>query len=205
MAEKIKAIIWDMGGVFLRSMDWKLRSQLAKEYNMTLDEIHQLVFNSESAKLATIGSIDVDTHWKTIGTGLAISVEETQLFRRRFFEGDGIDYTLIDYIRSLKKNFTTALLSNAWSDARDNLTFQKPCMDAFQISVFSCEVGLAKPDPAIFRLMIELCGIKPSEAIFVDDAEENITAAIDFGIHGIQFIDPLQAMQDVERTIKEFS
>ncbi len=203
MIEKIKAVIWDMGGVILRSMDWKPRAQLASDYHLTLDEIHQLVFNSESAQLATIGKMDIDTHWKMTGETLHIEGEELLSFRERFFEGDQIDQELIDFIRGLKTKWTTALLSNAWSDARDNLTTKKPCIDAFDISVFSCEVGMAKPDFAIYTHILQLCKVKPGEAIFVDDAVENITAANQLGIHGVRFLDSQQAKRDVEKLLAE--
>jgi putative hydrolase of the HAD superfamily len=63
--------------------------------------------------------------------------------------------------------------------------------------VFSCEVGLAKPDPAIYNLVLRLCSTQPEEAIFVDDFVENIEAANALGIHGILFKNAKQAMADV--------
>lgn len=197
MANKIKTVIWDMGGVILRSEDWTPRKELATQYGMTLESMHDFVFNSVSGKLATLGKIEEKAHWRDIGGQLRISSETLRDFRDLFWAGDSLDYELADFIRKLKPNYTTALLSNAWTNARHVLTESKPCIDAFHVAVFSCEVGLAKPDPAIYNLVLRLCSTEPDEAIFVDDFIENIEAANSLGIHGILFKTAMQAMADV--------
>jgi len=197
MANKIKTVIWDMGGVILRSEDWTPRRELAVQYGMTLESMHDFVFNSVSGKLATLGKIEEEAHWRDIGGQLRISSETLREFRELFWAGDSLDYELAEFIRKLKTNYTTALLSNAWTNARHVLTNSKPCIDAFHVAVFSCEVGLAKPDPAIYNLILRLTSTRPEEAIFVDDFIENIEAANDAGIHGILFKNPRQAMDEV--------
>lgn len=197
MANKIKTVIWDMGGVFLRSEDWTPRRALASQYGMTLETMHDFVFNSESGNQATLGKIAEEAHWLNIGSQLRISSETLKDFRNQFWGGDKVDYELIDFIRKLKLNYTTGLLSNAWNGARNVLTKSKPCIDAFHIAVFSCEVGLAKPDPAIYKYILRLASTEPEEAIFVDDFSENIEAANQLGIHGVLFKNAQQAMSDV--------
>lgn len=198
MLKKIKAVIWDMGGVLLRSTNWSPRKQLAQDHGLTLDGIHDLVFNSESAIKATLGEIDEVAHWKNIGKHLNMDESELLQFQKRFWEGDSLDVELVNFIRGLKPDYTTALLSNAWTGARRVLTETKPCIDAFHLSVFSCEIGLAKPDPAIYGHIIKLCDVEADEAIFVDDAPENIKAANLFGIHGVLFRSSNQAIADVQ-------
>ena len=203
MANKIKTVIWDMGGVILRSEDWTPRRELAMQYGMTLDEIHDFVFNSVSGKLATLGKIEEEAHWRDIGGQLRISSETLKEFRDQFWQGDRLDQELADFIRSLKPTYTTALLSNAWTNARKVLTTGKPCIDAFHVSIFSCEVGLMKPDPTIYNLILRLCSTEPEEAIFVDDFIENIEAANQLGIHGILFKNARQAMTDVTAMLSD--
>ncbi|MBA4386040.1 MAG: hypothetical protein C0410_14980 [Anaerolinea sp.] len=197
MANKIKTVIWDMGGVILRSEDWTPRRELAVQYGMTLEEMHDFVFNSISGKMATLGKIEEEAHWSDIGGRLRISSETLNVFRDKFWQGDRLDFELADFIRKLKPTYTTALLSNAWTNARNVLTKSKPCIDAFHVAVFSCEVGLAKPDPAIYNYILRLCSTYPDEAIFVDDFVENIEAANQLGIHGVLFKSASQAIEEV--------
>lgn len=56
--------------------------------------------------------------------------------------------------------------------------------------VVSGEHGVIKPDPAIYRLLIERCGLDPHRAVFIDDVAANAEAARPFGIHGIHFTRP---------------
>ena len=202
MSKKIKAVIWDMGGVILRTEDWTPRTQLASFYNLTLDGIHELVFKSDSANRATLGEIDEETHWKNLGEQLGINGAELIEFEKRFWQGDRLDQKLVNYIRSLQSDYTTALLSNAWSGTRNVLTKSKPCIDAFHHSVFSSEVGLAKPNPAIYRYILSMCDVQPAESIFIDDAIENVEAANLLGIHGIHFKNSDKTIAEIDALLE---
>ena len=56
--------------------------------------------------------------------------------------------------------------------------------------VVSGEEGVIKPDPRIFRILLERYGIAPEEAVFIDDSPTNAAAATALGIHGIHFRSP---------------
>jgi 2-haloacid dehalogenase len=53
--------------------------------------------------------------------------------------------------------------------------------------VVSGDVGLVKPDPAIFRLLFERYAIEPSAAVFIDDSRANVAAAEAHGMRGVLF------------------
>ena len=57
----------------------------------------------------------------------------------------------------------------------------------FHGGIVSGEVGVIKPDPRIYALLLERCGIDPHRAVFIDDVAANADAARPFGIHGIRF------------------
>jgi hypothetical protein len=59
----VKAVVFDFGGVLMRTEDRKPRSQLAERLGMTYDELSALIFNSPSAILATKGEISAEEHW----------------------------------------------------------------------------------------------------------------------------------------------
>ena len=202
MNNKIKAVIWDMGGVILRTEDQNPRLQLAEKYDLPLDEIYRLVFGGETNHQASIGKITAGEHWQAVGKNLGIDGESLREFEKMFWSGDRVDQELLDYIRNLpKRSLKTALLSNAWTDARRALTEVHRCIDAFQTVVFSAEVGLAKPDSGIYLKTLDLIGVAPEEAIFVDDRLENIDAANDLGIRGVQFKDSIQARRAVDELL----
>ena len=65
--------------------------------------------------------------------------------------------------------------------------------------LFSCNVGLLKPDPAFYRLMLRDYRLQPEECIFVDDHAENVEAAEKLGINGIVFSNREQAEHEIEQ------
>jgi putative hydrolase of the HAD superfamily len=76
----------------------------------------------------------------------------------------------------------TALLTN---NAREwGVTWRAlmPFDELFDVILDSSEVGLRKPDPAIYRLACERLGLEPSECLFVDDLECNVEAARELGM-----------------------
>ena len=199
MTEKIRAIIWDMGGVILRTNGEESRLALAREFRVSVGDLYNLVFNSPSAEKATIGLIPEEEHWKTVATTLGVPENRIQELQDRFWAGDAVDKRLLEYIRALNKKYKTGLLSNAWSGARQSLNQRNACDMVFQYSMFSYEVRLKKPDPEIYKRFLFLMEVKPEEAIFVDDMPENIEVANSIGIHGIRFVSTDQAIEAVGR------
>ncbi|MBP1560882.1 MAG: HAD family phosphatase [Oscillospiraceae bacterium] len=64
--------------------------------------------------------------------------------------------------------------------------------------VLSYEERLIKPDPEIFRLILDRYGLCAEECIFIDDIRQNVIAAKELGIHGIVFRDKTQAENEIE-------
>jgi len=183
----LKALIWDMGGVLLRTEDEMPRMKLAERLGTTRRALERLVFASPSADRAMRGEIPVEEHWEEVARTLHLSDEGMVDFQKEFWAGDRIDDALVGTIRTLRSQYRTALLSNAWSDIREAAGKRFRFLDAFDVVVFSAEVKLAKPDERIYRYVLGKLAIEPHEAVFVDDFIENIEAAESLGIHTIHF------------------
>jgi epoxide hydrolase-like predicted phosphatase len=197
----IRAVIFDLGGVLVRTEDRAPRNQLADRLGMTYDELSSLVFDSPSSHQAMLGLIGVHEHWEAVRSSLGISLESFPSVRNAFWAGDALDTSLVDFLRALRPRYQTALLSNAWGDLRGVLDREWNILDAFDQVIISAEVGLVKPDERIFRLALERLGITPGEAVFVDDFTENITGARAAGLHAIHFRSADQARAEVEQLL----
>ncbi len=194
---QIKAVIFDMGGVILRSEDQAPRDRLAESLGITHQELIQQVFGSETARQATVGKITEAAHWQSVADHLGLDADELIDFQNQFWAGDRADRSLLEFIDGLRPRYITALLSNAWGGARQALTEKYNALYSFDVIVYSAEVGLAKPDPAIYHFALNQLGVTAQEAIFVDDFVENIEAAAALGIHAVRFFNAEQAVQDV--------
>jgi putative hydrolase of the HAD superfamily len=104
----------------------------------------------------------------------------------RMFERMVLDDAMVQLVRDLRAaGLRTAMLSNSWA----NHYPQDLVAELFHVSVISGEVGLRKPDPAIFHLLLEKVGAPPASVAFVDDIAHNVTAAEKLGISAVLHTD----------------
>lgn len=183
----IEAVIFDVGGVLVRTPDRSSRH--AWEKKLGLDEwgSEKLVFGGEMGTRAQRGEITEEALWQWIGQHLALSAEELNAFRTGFWAGDVLDEALVSYIRRLRPRYQTAVISNATDNLRHGLTEVYPIADAFDLIVCSAEEQVMKPDPAIYRRTLQRLGRRPEEAVFIDDTADNVTAARQLGMHALHF------------------
>jgi epoxide hydrolase-like predicted phosphatase len=194
----IQAVIWDLGGVLLRTEEDAPRRALAERYGMTPGEIEDFVYSGESGERAQRGEISVEQHWENLQTRLGLSPAEFQAFRDQFWAGDRLDTDLVAYIRRLRREFKTGLLSNAFSNLRQMVTETWKFADAFDVMVISAEVRMVKPDPRIYHLALDRLGVAPEAAVFIDDYSRNVEAARKQKLNAIHFKDPRQARRELE-------
>lgn len=81
----------------------------------------------------------------------------------------------------------TALLSNAAGDILRYLDAEHSLSQRFDVAVISGDVGLVKPDPAIYRLCLERLGANADSSLFVDDRQDNLNGAAQVGLQTLLF------------------
>lgn len=199
----IRAVIFDMGGVLLRSEDETGRRKWEQRLGLAEGELAEIVFNSPVSQKATVGLATDEDIWRHVATRFSLDADTLRQLRRDFWSGDRVDVQLADFLRNLRPRYKTAILSNAWPGARRALTERWGLADAVDEMIISAEVGLAKPDPAIYRLAAQRLGVALAEAVFVDDMAVNVEAARALGMHGVQFRTREQAIAEVERILGE--
>jgi 2-haloacid dehalogenase len=82
-----------------------------------------------------------------------------------------------------------------WPLARERFPF----LDSLDGVLVSSEVGLTKPDPAIFQMLCTRFGVTPEESVFIDDVTQNVTVARSLGFHGIIFTDAPELRNELVR------
>lgn len=105
---------------------------------------------------------------------------------------------IIRYFESLRARCRTAIISNSFVGAREREQARYGFAGLCEDIVYSHEVGIAKPDRRIYELACERLEISPAESVFVDDLDENITAAAALGMRAVRFVDNEQTIREVE-------
>lgn len=197
----IRAVLFDFGGVIVRTNDRTPRERLAARLGIAYDQLSSLVFDSESALQATLGKITTQEHWEALRNELGLSQDDHANLPLDFWGGDVLDQELVDYIRALRPDYKTSLISNAWDDLRQVLEYTWKISDVFDEIIISAEVGVAKPDPRIYQIALERLAVAPQQAAFVDDFPANISGARAVGMHAIHFKNSLQARKELDRLL----
>lgn len=166
-------------------------------------ELEKMIFESDLCDQASMGLIPESEYWNTITGNWGVSDRADEL-KRDFFGGDIINQDLLAFILHIRTCCKIGIITNAWSDARQNIILKTGIDKWADTIIISAEVGMVKPSPEIFWLCLNQLGmIQPSQAAFVDDRLVNIKAAIKLGIHGIHFCNTQQSIKDIARFLEE--
>jgi epoxide hydrolase-like predicted phosphatase len=193
-----KLIAWDLGGVLVRTMDQAPRRTWEQRLGLAAGELAEIVFDNPVSRQATLGLASVEDIWVEVAHRLGLSPAQAADLSQDFWRGDRLDQDLVAFIRQLHGPFKTALITNAWPNARVRIVHGWKLGEVFDEIFISAEVGLAKPDPAIYQHVLDRGPIEPAQMIFVDDFQENVDAAERMGIQGIIFRTPEQVKKDLE-------
>lgn len=183
----IKGIIFDNGGVLLRTNDHRGRRKWEEKLGLEEWELEVIVFGSEMGTKAQMGEISYERLWDWIGQRFNLAPKELEDFHDDFWAGDVLDTDLIDYVRSLKDDYKIAMISNASDNLRQNLQIEYDIADVFDLIVCSSEEHVMKPHQEIYLRTLERLDCEPAEVVFVDDSEPNVQAARKLGMAAIHF------------------
>lgn len=200
--DDIRAVIFDFGGVIMRTEDRQPRTALAERFGKTSRELETIVFGSPRALDAEIGRVAEGIAWQDTAAALRMPETEIPGFIGKFFGGDRVDFALVEWIRGLRPARATALLSNTWmADLPGFLASVGIPADTFDCVISSAGAGVRKPDPRIFRMALEMLNARPEQAVFVDDFLINVQAAAALGMHAVHFQSVAQATGELERLL----
>ena len=194
----IQAVIFDWGGVLMRTADYGFRLAWDARLGLEPGSVERLVFGSQEWKRAQIGQCSEDDVWTSLSARLKLSPKALAELRHDFWAGDCLDAELIALIRSWHSCCKTALLSNFPASLRALLD-QLGLTDAFDVIVISGEVGVVKPHTRIYQLAAERLGVPMSGCLFVDDFVENVESARTAGMQALHFAPPDAVIAELKR------
>ena len=106
---------------------------------------------------------------------------------------------IVDHVRALRdQGYKLALVTNNVREGSAAWRSMVPVDELFDVVIDSSEVGMRKPNPAIYQHALDaLGGIPPEEAVFLDDSPGNVEGAKRAGLHAILVETPEQAIKDL--------
>lgn len=185
----IKAVIFDFGGVFDQQHETLDGFRIAAaRYGLEPQAFYDLLYSGEAWRQARIGAMTGREYWRAIMNGLGhSSTEDIDVFLDGLFAGRHLDAGVVAIAEHLANRYPLGLLSNATDELETLLEEEFGISHLFKVVVNSARIGVAKPEPRAYQIMLERLGVLPMEALFIDDKLRNIRAAEELGIPSIHF------------------
>ncbi len=199
----IKAVIWDLGGVIVRTMDTSFREKWENRLNLQPGELHDIVFDGPAGRSASVGQVGPDEVWDAIAVRFDLSHEECANLQEDFWRGDRVDHHLVAFIDQIRQGYKSGLISNAWLSLRPLIEVEWKIDHLFDDVLISAEMGVTKPDPAIYNRSLANLDVNPKNALFVDDFKVNIHAAESLGMKTVWYQSTSQTIEAVESLLKK--
>jgi len=185
MRERIRSVIFDWGGVLIEDPAPGLVRYCAQVLNVSKEDFKKAHYKfSEDFQKNLISE---DTFWDKISSELDVRKPKVPSLWADAFKAVYIPrkevFTLAAELQG--KGHKTAILSNTELSAMQY--FYQLEYDMFDVAVFSCVEGTAKPEKKIFEIALGKLDCTPEQSVFVDDNPEFIKAAKEYGLHAILF------------------
>lgn len=197
---KISNVIFDVGAVLVK-FDWEKYLKSFGFPNEEYEAIADATFRNKLWDERDRGSLPPQEYVEK----MAALAPEYEADIRKVMADTGKTITRMPYaetwVKYLKsKGYHLYILSNYGEDTfHASMKKEMPFLPYMDGTIFSYEVKQIKPEPEIYRTLLDRFGLNPGESVFLDDREENCEAARKFGIHAIQFQSFKQAAAELEK------
>ena len=200
-----EAVIWDFGGV-LTSSPFEAFARFETERGLPADIIRRTNtanhLENAWAKFER-AEVDVETFDRLFAAeSRALGAEVRGKDVLPLLAGD-LRPEMVEALRRIKSKFKTGCITNnlpanAIGSAGGRTFYIAEVMALFDHIIESAKIGLRKPDPEIYRMMVEALGVDPKRCIYLDDLGINLKPAREMGMTTIKVVNANEAIAALE-------
>ena len=201
----IEAVIWDFGGV-LTSSPFEAFARFETERGLPTDIIRRTNANNHWenawAKFER-AEVDIEAFDQLFATELlALGAEVRGKHVLPLLSGD-LRPEMVEALRRVKAKFKTGCITNnlpanAIGSLGGRSLYVAEVMALFDHVIESAKIGLRKPDPRIYQMMVEALGVDPKNCVYLDDLGVNLKPAREMGMTTIKVLNASQAIGELE-------
>ena len=193
-ARAFDLVLFDFGGVFTAS-PFAATESFARQFGFDARHLTEILFGPYH--------LDTDHPWHRMERGelslddarsaiaalareSGLTVDPFDVFRH-MSRGPIVREEMVQVLREVKAaGYATAIVTNNIREFRDGWRALLPLAETIDAVFDSCELGIRKPNPEIFRHVLRAMGeVPPARAVFLDDAPQNVASARALGIRAI--------------------
>ena len=203
----VKSIIFDIGGVLELGRSSKylknhsslgVHEYASKELNLSLDQYFDSIDTTYA--MAIEGQISENESIRILSLNFKINKKKLlKLYKKAYEKNFKTNKELYKFAFKLKKQgYKIAILSDQWYLSKKAVVKEKYAKK-FNAVVVSCDVGMRKPNPKIYKLVLKKLNLHAKNCIFIDNQPWNIKPAKKLGMKTILFKDNKQVFNQLEK------
>ncbi len=191
MNQGVKVILFDLGNVLI-DLDYGIAvKRIAYFCKKSPKEIIDLLMSFNITSRFEEGKISPHDFYSHIKDMLDLKISYTRfvpIWNEIFFLS-AKNRSVYSLANNLRNNYRIAILSNINMLHYEYIKEHFPVFDIFSEVFASCKMGLVKPEPEIYKQVIEKLDVKPEEVFYIDDREELVKGAAALEINSFVFTD----------------
>jgi putative hydrolase of the HAD superfamily len=195
----LRAVAFDYGMVLSGVPNQEARLQLHRISGLSPEQFEAAYWVDRHAY--DRGDLTGAAFWQKLVADAELNLSPEQVAELNLWDArmwTTADEKMIAWHRLLKqRGLQTAILSNMGDSVMESILETFAWIADFDVLIWSYQHRMAKPEPAIYNLLLEKLGTAPDETLFLDDKPENIEAARHLGIQTLQFSTIEQLRQDL--------
>lgn len=188
-------ILFDLGGVLFTNGTKQFIQDISKKYNLEHDFVKNIMDGDLGSQYRE-AKITRDEFWKSALAKLNIS-ENIDDLEDQWINGYELIEGTKDIILELAKKYKVYYLSDNVRERVDRINNKYNFLEWFEDGIFSHEVGVRKPNPAIYEYALKKANAQPETTIFIDDKQSALDPAKEMGITTILFEDPVKLRESL--------
>lgn len=198
MTDRLTAVIFDMDGVLCRYHFDRRLARLSELTGVVPEFINDVIFEQGFDEEGDAGRYGADEYLRLFCERIGAPLTKDEWLDARAVSIEP-DHEVLDLARRLKGEVTLSMLTNNGPLLKES--FHRVFPEAAEIfgehAHFSCEFGTCKPDPIVFRRLVEHLNADPATTLFIDDNASYIGGAVEAGLQAHHF----QSAAQLRRTI----
>jgi epoxide hydrolase-like predicted phosphatase len=189
--------VFDLGGVLFSDGTKEFVADLHRRLGVDTARADQLL-NGDLGSRYRQGELTREEFWGTFRQTLGLQARADEL-ETSWIDGYRLDEGTRDLIEELSRSYDVFYLSDNVAERVEAVERRYRFLHLFKGGVFSHEVGVRKPDPRIYELLLQRAQVEAGQVVFVDDKDWALVPAARLGMRTVLFRDSEQVRRDLQR------
>lgn len=196
---RIKAIVFDLGGVLFAEGKSIALERLSNNYNYEKEVVKNIITSPQSYELRK-GLIAEDAFWQWAQEQLPEGYD-AEIIKNVWYDGYVLDEDIFHLLKQFAPNYTLIAFSGNIKGRIKYLDAKYDFRKWFDVEIYSYEHHYNKGEKGFVEVLIQESGYAPQEMVYIDNKEEAVEAARQFDISSILY--KQGAIRELKQRLKE--